>query len=233
MKPNAKFLLMFTLSVLLFAYSCKKETPKDPVDDHVEEVDDHVEEADDDKRPLKPLRILLTYKELAQMLEHYDETKKPALMQQMGGNQEDARIQFISLKELKQYIKYIEKQARRKDIKLTGINFISAAYPKGYDRDPEKSDYQTLIMMPAMTIGKEKMVSIDLNKSEIGKPLTLRDLLKSYNGYNWYYDGGQAGGLGTANGINFEGKNILELTTPFQGDGISSAGNRMEPSPPK
>lgn len=228
MKSNAKLFLMLTLSVLLFAYSCKKESPKpDPVKDPVEDVED-------DTKSVKQPSILLTYSELAQILKHYDRTRKPALMKQMGGKKEDARIQFISLRELKQYIRYIERQARRKDIKLTGINFISGAYPKGFNEHTKKSDYQTLIMMPATTIGKEEMVSIDLNKSEVGKPLTLTELLKKYNGYNWYYDGADGSGFGTANGVNIERKAAIKILerNALQDDDISSAGNRMKPSPP-
>jgi hypothetical protein len=225
MKSNTNLFLMLTLSVLLFTYSCKKESPKDPVDKPVEEVVD-------DKKPLKQPRILLTYSELAELLQHYDKTRKPVLMEQMGGKKEDARVQFISIKELKQYIRYIERQARRKDIELTGINFISGAYPKNYEKEPEHRDYQTLIMVPATTIDKEEMVSIDLNKSERGKPVTLRELLYKYYNYKWYYDGAEADGIGTANGIRMKGRKTLVLPQKDGGDEVSSAGNRMRPSPP-
>jgi len=227
MKSNTNLFLTFAMSVLFFAYSCKPETPKKPVEDPIEEVDD-------EKKGKKRPRILLKYSELARILKQYDDTRKPVLMEQMGGKKEDARVQFISIKELKEYIRYIERQAKRKDIELTGINFISGAYPEDYKENPEHSDYQTLVMVPAMTLGDEKMVSIDLHKSKKGKPVTLRELLHKFYDYSWYYDGVDAAGIGTVNGVNLKSRKALVLSQGDEepGDDLSSAGNRMIPSPP-
>jgi hypothetical protein len=165
--------------------------------------------------------IALTYPELISMLAHYDETKKNE--QPKVNGTEDARIQFLEIDKLKAYIAYVEKLSKKKKIKLTGINFISAAYPKD-DKYGAKKDYQTLIMMPATTIDKVERVSFDPLKSERGKPKSLKEILANYNGYNWYYDSIQIKRIAS--------RNAPKSARDGGEDDLSAAGNRMKPSPP-
>ncbi|MFY0631814.1 MAG: hypothetical protein JXR05_15720 [Flavobacteriaceae bacterium] len=166
--------------------------------------------------------IALTYPELISMLQHYDNTKKDLQPKVNGG--EDARIQFLEIEKLKAYIAYIEKESKKKKIKLTGINFISAAYPENHV-DKKKRNYQTLIMMPATTIGDEEGVSFDPLKSERGVPKSLKEILAGYNGYLWYYD---------KLSINTTKSRSMSRSAKSSsgGDDLSAGGNRMRPSPP-
>ena len=54
----------------------------------------------------KPLN-LLSAKETASMLFHYDITRKPALEKELG--REDTRINYYSIETLENYIKYIKE----------------------------------------------------------------------------------------------------------------------------
>ncbi len=164
--------------------------------------------------------IALTYPELISMLQHYDETKKEPIKQIFG--KEDTRINFFKIEDLKAYIAYVEKESAKKKIKLTGINFISAAYPSNY-KDKNKQNYQTLIMMPTTTINKEEGVSFDPLKSEKGIPKSLKEILMSYNSYNWYYDKVQVKNI-TSRGVSKSAKN--------GGDDLSAGANRAGISPP-
>jgi hypothetical protein len=165
--------------------------------------------------------IALTYPELISMLQHYDETKRGPLTKIHG--KEDTRINFFKIEDLKAYIAYVEKESKKKKIKLTGINFISAAYPDNYALDSKKSNYQTLIMMPATTIGDFERVSFDPLKSKKGEPKTLKEILRSYNEYNWYYN-------------KMKIKNTTSRSTSKSaksgGDDLSSGANRSQISPP-
>tara|TARA_B100001059_G_C17579038_1_gene448935 strand:+ start:304 stop:462 length:159 start_codon:yes stop_codon:yes gene_type:complete len=50
------------------------------------------------------------------------------------------------------------EEPRKKDIPLTGINFISAVYPEDWTVK-RRQNYQTIILMPAITIGDGEGVS--------------------------------------------------------------------------
>lgn len=166
--------------------------------------------------------IVLTYPELISMLQHYDETRK----KQFGaviGKDEDTRINHFKLEDLKAYIAYVEKESKRKGIKLTGINFISGAYPNDYKLDPEKSNYQALIMMPATTIGGEKNVSFDPFRSEKGQPISLKEILEGYSYSSWDYNEFKT---------PKSKKKSSRSTQKSGGDDFSPAGNRTGISPP-
>ena len=167
----------------------------------------------------------LTYKEVASMLRHYDNTKLGVLKKTMAKGGEDTRENFYPLEDLKAYIAYIEKLAKDKKIKLTGINIISAAYPK--DSKVEiKHGYQTLIFMPATTLknGTER-VSFDPLHSEKGKPRLFAEILLSE--FNYSYRGYQLNTTRT-----FMRSATTENTTDDD-DMESSAANRTHISPPQ
>lgn len=201
-----KLFYMLAFSVLMFTYSCN----------------DYAGGGDYGN---KPPEILLTYPELVTMLNHYDETRK-AQFGAAVGKQEDTRINFFTIKELKDYIAYVEKESKKKKIPLTGINFISAAYPDNYTRDPRRSNFQTLIMFPATTIAGEEMVSFDPIRSDKGAPRRLKDILNDEYGYTvWTYD--------TLSGSSSTKKRTMKSrTSKSSGGGLSVGGNRAGISPP-
>ncbi len=74
----------------------------------------------------------------------------------------------------------------KKNIPLTGINIISAAY-SNKKSNPKEAGYQTLIFMPTTTIDGEHFVTFDPLISKKGMPITFKSILAKRN-YNWYYD---------------------------------------------
>ncbi len=204
MKPNTKLLFALLLSVTLFMYSCA---------DHTGGGNDY---------PQGKPGILLKYSELVDMLRHYDSTRGTVLTNARNG-QEDARVQFISIDELKKYIAYVERESAKHEIKVTGINFIMAAYPTDYKKVKKNADHQTLIMMPATKIGSYDNVSFDPKKSSSKSPMTLKDILEKYHGYDWPYDKIPSNRSKNKSAKSAESKD---------GDELSSGGNRMRPSPP-
>jgi len=168
--------------------------------------------------------IVLTYPELISMLQHYDETRKNQIATAVG-KKEDTRINSFKLQDLKDYIAYVEKESKRKGITLTSINFISAAYPNNYQLDKRKSNFQTLIMMPATTIDGEENVSFDPFRSEKGSPKSLKEILLSYNSsYIWSYDS-----IAVPRTTK---KTVSRSTQKSGGDEFSAGGNRAGITPP-
>ncbi|MBL4642874.1 MAG: hypothetical protein JKY44_04695 [Flavobacteriaceae bacterium] len=164
----------------------------------------------------------LTYKEVASMLRHYDNTRVEALKKTNNGKK-DTRENFYALEDLKAYIAYVEKLAKDKKIKITGINIISAAYPDDA-RYKEKANYQTLIFMPATKIGDKNNVSFDPLYSQVGKPKLFAEIL--YSKFHYSYRGYQSNTARTFM------KNTAIKTTTDGDDMESSAANRTHISPP-
>ncbi|RCS27886.1 hypothetical protein DUT90_03350 [Polaribacter sp. WD7] len=169
-----------------------------------------------EKKVSKPTN-LLTYKEISSMLRQYDTTKKRFL--DANNTKEDARIINIPLEQLKNYIAYVEKLSREKEIDITGINFIMSAYPANYS-DSKLQNYQTFFYMPATTINGEDRVSFDPLHSSVGNPKSLRELLLDFN-YNWGYD-------------SYKNPTMLkrQMLKSSDFDLESSAGNKNHMSPP-
>lgn len=202
MKTNTKLYFSVLLCTLFLFTGCK----------------DYVGGNDDDKnRP----EIALTYPELVSMLQHYDQTRRKTLNDAF--DREHARVHYLDIKKLKEYIRYIEKESKRKNIPMEGINFISAAYPDNYKVEKNRN-YQTIVMMPATTINGEEGVSFDPLKSERGVPRPLKDILADFNGYTWIYD--------KTTVSKPKSKSAAKSTQRNGDDEFSSAGNRMRPSPP-
>ena len=208
MKSTTKFFIALALGVFLFSYACK---------DYFGNYGQ------------TPPKILLDYTELVDMLEHYDDTRKQPIKQLLG--KEDTRINSFKLIDIKNYIAYIERECKAKNIPLDGINFISASYPDNYTRDPRKRNYQTLIMMPATEIAGEQMVSFDPFLSDDGKARPLKDILLDYKYTTWSYDT-LATYKGSAKKTKSTKKTRSRSAAKSSGGGLSSGGNRASISPP-
>lgn len=202
MKSNTKLYFALFLSVVLFSFSCTDYTGGG--------------NQGNQNRP----EIVLTYQEMHDMLKYYDDTRKEPLS--LVNKREDAREHYVDLAQLKAYIRYVEKEAKKSKIKVEGINFISAAYPMNY-KDNDKKGYQTIIMVPATTIDKEPMVSFDPFKSTKGNIVSLKEVLHTYYGYDWYYD---------KITLKSTQNKSSRSTQKSGGDEYGPAGNRMKPSPP-
>jgi len=191
----------FTLLSTFLLFSCTKS---DPVTKTVTKI-------------TKPTN-LLTYKEITSMLTQYDTTKKRFV--DAKNTKEDSRIINIPLAQLKNYIAYVEKLSKEKEIEITGINFIMSAYPSNYN-DTKLQNYQTFFYMPATTVNGEERVSFDPLHSSKGNPKSLRELLLDFN-YNWEYN--------SYKNPNMIKKQMMQKSGGF--DLESSAGNKNHMSPP-
>ena len=90
--------------------------------------------------------VAITYPEMVAMLQQYDKTKKEVLATANNG-ENDTRVNFFKLEDLKAYLAYIEKLSKEKNIELTGVNIISAAYPDDY-ADEQKETIKPLFLCP-------------------------------------------------------------------------------------
>ena len=168
----------------------------------------------------KPSNVI-SYKEMASMFKEYDNGQKVILDKYIAtktkGRDSIATIsQFFSLSELKQYIAYVEKLSKEKDIKLTGIKIFTAAYPSDY----EKKEYRnrvSFILAPTANIGDKKNVAYEPLKSEKGKPVSMKSILDKYADK-------------TTRNINRA--SIFALKFKQNDDELSSALNRGELAPP-
>ncbi|WP_299622590.1 hypothetical protein [uncultured Tenacibaculum sp.] len=124
----------------------------------------------------------LMYKEMIDMLEHYDKTRKPVLEDALG--YEDTRINFYSIETLENYIAYVKQLSKEKGIELTGINFVSGSYPENTSHG--KPGYQNIMLMPTTSING-KNIAFDPVHSQENKVKTMKEMFATY-GYNWVYD---------------------------------------------
>ncbi|MBU3010859.1 hypothetical protein KO506_05565 [Polaribacter vadi] len=134
------------------------------------------------KRPSQAI----TYKEMASMFHEYDNGQKKVLdeyiTKKSGGKEKVATLsEFFSIDELKQYIAYIEKTSKEKDIELTGIKIFTAAYPSDYNIEAYRNRV-SFILMPTTNIGDDKNVAYEPLKSTKGKPVSMQSVLNNYAG---------------------------------------------------
>lgn len=93
------------------------------------------------------------------------------------GNQYAVRT-WISIQELKEYIRYIEQESKAKDIEVSGIDFIHAQYKKAEpgSANPNNEVYDlTLMMAPTYREGNTQK-AFDPLYSEQRKPKSLQSL---------------------------------------------------------
>ena len=162
--------------------------------------------------PSKPKR-LLTYKQIATMLHEYDRTRFELLVNGLGF--EDTRINTFDFYELKNYMEYMEIEAKKRNISLKGISFIKGVYNEENAPKDIAKGYENLLYIPTtMVNGKE--VEIDVLKSSKGSVVTLKEILENYN-YDWRYD----------NKENYKNKSSItedkdiHKSVAMRGDGLS------------
>ncbi len=164
--------LSFLFTFMFLIVSCNQVKSKaDP---------DHLSCYPNNKRPSQAI----TYKEMASMFKEYDNGQKKVLdeyiTKKSDGKQKVATIsEFFRIDELKQYIAYIEKLSKEKDIKLTGVKIFTAAYPSDYDIK-EYRNRVSFILMPTTNIGDDKNVAYEPLKSAKGMPVTMQSILTKY-----------------------------------------------------
>ncbi len=205
-------LLLLCLSVSIVLISCNDEKK------HIKDKNDHEENNISSKRPSNAI----TYKEMASMFHEYDTGQKLVLdkyRENYTGDANDA-VETIShyyeINQLKQYIKYLERISKEKEIKLTGVRIFSAAYPKNYSNKSLRGRH-TLIFMPTAKIGEKNNVAFEPLYSTNNNPIKFTEFLHKYSSK-------ETQRVSRASMIPF-----------FQGDleDMDSSGtNRLETNPP-
>lgn len=174
MKSIIKFSCFLFITAIILS-SCKTNEHK--CEPEIEKINCY---PNDDK----PSNII-TYKEMASMFHQYDIGQKPLLdayRKEFSGNKEDVASisHFYEINQLKQYIAYLEKISKEKDIKLTGIRIFSAAYPKDYEQDKSLRGRHSLIFMPTAKI-KGRDTAYEPLYSKKGKAVPFTEFLQKFS----------------------------------------------------
>jgi hypothetical protein len=128
------------------------------------------------KNKLRPSNTI-SYGEMSVMFEYYDQNQKKAL-DARSGKEETVSI-YYTIQELKQYIGYVERLSKEKNIPLTGIRIFSAAYPEDY-KIKEYQKKLTLIFAPTTTIKGKKGVAYEPLHSKKEDPIAMQVFLDKF-----------------------------------------------------
>jgi hypothetical protein len=163
-----KFIAFLALSILFF--SCKSELKND----------DPIKEIQNSERPVQAI----TYPEMASMFKEYDNGQRIVLDEYITKKSEgkdtiETISQFYSLSEIKQYIAYIERLSKEKEIDLTGIRIFSSAYPSDY-KIKEYQNRMCFILAPTANIGDQKNIAYEPLQSGMSKPVPMMSILNKY-----------------------------------------------------
>jgi hypothetical protein len=129
----------------------------------------------------KPTQII-TYEEMAVMMETFDSGPKKGLDKYLskktnGKDTVSTKYNWYNIDDLKQYIAYIERISKEKDIPVTGFRIYPTTYPEDYSKK-EYRNRQTLIFTPTTKIGDKDDVAFEPLYSEKGKPVEISKFLE-------------------------------------------------------
>ena len=164
----------------------------------------------------KPSQII-TYKEMADMMDAYDQGSRKELNKyinkESGGKDSiSTEYNWYHIDDLKQYIAYIEKISKEKDIPVTGFRIYPTQYPKNYKIEKFQNK-NTLIFTPTTNINGKVDVAFEPLYSEKGKPVEIAQFLEQVRAKN------------------VQKSAFLSFSTTVQ-DLESSSANRMQIVPP-
>lgn len=203
MKTLLLKVVMVIISTLVF-YSCQTKCNHDQI------ADTNSSCYPNSKKPSQ----VITYKEMASMMNTYDNGAKKELNKYLkkvskGKDSISTTYNWYKLDDLKQYIAYVERISKEKGIELTGFRIIPTQYPKNY-KDSVYQNRTTIIFTPTTTIGDRDDVAFEPLYSEYGKPIEITKYL------------------------NLELDEIKNdsLLKSSDDDLESSSANRLKPSPP-
>lgn len=202
---NLLFKSLFLLTIIISISSCTKKTEEKNTDTFRTIYDGRPEQS-------------ISYKEMAVMITQYKATRANVLKNALGF--EDTHTNWVQIDSLKKYLAYVEKLSNDNNIKITGINIISGAYPNQPIYGKEKN-YQTLILNPTTIKGDNPRTSFDPLNSKNGNPAFVSDLLLPY--------------LNEIDSLIANKKDVKRYIIKMLdelNDTQSSAFNRMETTPP-
>ncbi|WP_026775794.1 hypothetical protein [Polaribacter sp. Hel_I_88] len=197
--------LSFLSALFLISYSCTTKC------NHTEDNGESCYPNND-----KPSQII-TYKEMADMMDAYDQGSRKELNKyinkESGGKDSiSTEYNWYHIDDLKQYIAYIEKISKEKDIPVTGFRIYPTQYPKNYKIEKYQNK-NTLIFTPTTNINGKVDVAFEPLYSEKGKPVEIAQFLEQVREKNVQKSG------------------FLSFSTTVQ-DLESSSANRMQIVPP-
>ena len=172
MKLIVKKVCLFFV-VIFFISSCK--TKENKCNHEIEKINCYPNND-------KPSNVI-TYKEMAEMFTQYQGNQGALLdeyvTKKLKIKHGETESNWFPIADLKQYIAYVEKLSKEKEIELTGIRIFSAAYPKNHS-DELKRSRQTIILAPTTIIGNKDNVAFEPLKSSIGKPMPMLTYLEKF-----------------------------------------------------
>ncbi|WP_339661012.1 hypothetical protein [uncultured Polaribacter sp.] len=200
--------LIFLVSFVFILTSCKSECKHD---DNEKGISDSC--YPNSKKPSQ----IITYEEMSDMMIAYDKGAKIELdkyLKKESGGKDSVSTEYnwYKLEDLKQYIAYIERISKEKNIPVTGFRIYPTQYPKNYS-DKKLQNRNTLIFTPTTTIAGKEDAAFEPLYSEDGKPVGISEFLEKVRRKNV-----QKGSF-----LSFP-KNINDLE--------SSSANRLRPNPP-
>ncbi len=133
----------------------------------------------------KPSQII-TYKEMADMMNAFENGSKKELNKYLkkeskGNDSVSTVYNWYRLDDLKQYIAYIERISKEKEIEVTGFRIYSSQYPKKY-KEKKLQNRNTLIFTPTTTVDGRDDAAFEPLYSQKNSPLLVSDLLKIMKG---------------------------------------------------
>ena len=159
---------------------------------------------------------VITYEEMADMMQTFDKGPKKELNKYLkkvtaGKDSVSTVYNWYKLEDLKQYIAYIERISKEKDIPVTGFRIYPSTYPENYS-NKKLRNLQTLIFTPTTKLGDKDDVAFEPLYSEKGKPAEINQFLDQVR--------------------NKKLNKGSELKANSQDSLMSSSANRMRPTPP-
>lgn len=202
-KPTKLFTLL-ALSILVF--SCKTEC------NHTESNKEGESCYPNSEKPSQ----VITYNEMADMMDAYDKGAKKELnkyikKESKGKDSISTVFNWYKLDDLKQYIAYIERISKEKDIPVTGFRIYPTQYSKKY-KEKELRNRNTIIFTPTTTINGKDDAAFEPLYSKKGEPVGITQFLEQVR----------------AKKVN----KASMLNLSLQGGLESSSANRFPPSPP-
>ncbi|MDD7915084.1 hypothetical protein [Polaribacter ponticola] len=129
----------------------------------------------------KPSQVI-TYLEMAEMMDSYDNGVKKEMNKYLkkvsnGKKTTSTDYNWYKLDDLKQYIAYIERISKEKDIPVTGFRIIPTSYPKNYS-NKELRNRVTIIFTPTTIIDGKYDAAFEPLYSEKGNPVSVSKYLE-------------------------------------------------------
>lgn len=205
MKPQLTKLFSIIVFTILF-FSCKSEC------NHTESIKEGKSCYPNSEKPSQ----VITYNEMAEMMDAYDKGAKKELnkyikKESKGKDSISTVYNWYKLDDLKQYIAYIERISKEKNIPVTGFRIYPTQYSKKY-KVKELRNRNTIIFTPTTTIDGKDDAAFEPLYSKQGEPVGITQFLEKVR----------------AKQVN----KASMLNLSLQGGLESSSANRSLPTPP-